>query len=142
MHIEVPSYAKTDIILRRQAYTAITTNKIKIPKWVSWHLTREHTFGPQRRLSNFIVDEQVPAPRAEIVDYKDSGYDRGHMCPAGDNKWGLNLCEESFVNKHLPSEFKSELWRLERIRNLMQRLGEQIWRYLYCLRTNFIQKRT
>jgi endonuclease G len=95
--IEVPSYAKTDIILRRQAYTANYDKQNKIPKWVSWHLTREHTFGPQRRLSNFIVDEQVPAPRAEIVDYKDSGYDRGHMCPAGDNKWGFEPMRESFL---------------------------------------------
>lgn len=95
--LEVPLYEKNDIILRRLAYTANYDQHNKIPKWVAWHLTSEHTFGPQKRLSNFIVDEQVPAPRAEIADYKGSGYDRGHMCPAGDNKWAFEPMRESFL---------------------------------------------
>ena len=28
---------------------------------------------------------------------KGSGYDRGHMCPAGDNKWGFKPMKESFL---------------------------------------------
>lgn len=95
-NLEIPAYTDTDIILKRIAYTTSYDKKNKIPKWVAWHLTSEHTSGEQKRLSNFIVDDEVPAPRAELVDYKGSGYDRGHMCPAGDNKWGFKPMKESF----------------------------------------------
>ena len=39
----------------------------------------------------------VPAPRAEDSDYYGSGYDRGHMCPAADNKYSEKAMEESFL---------------------------------------------
>lgn len=94
--LEVPAYSDNDFILKRTAYTTSYDKVNKIPKWVAWHLISDHTNGDQRRLSNFIVDDEVPAPRAELVDYKGSGYDRGHMCPAGDNKWGFEPMKESF----------------------------------------------
>ena len=94
--LEVPAYSDHDIILKRLAYIISYDKTNKIPKWVAWHLTSDHTSGDQRRLSNFIVDDEVPFPRAELVDYKGSGYDRGHMCPAGDNKWGFEPMKESF----------------------------------------------
>lgn len=94
--LEVPAYSDNDFILKRTTYTTSYDKVNKIPKWVAWHLISDHTNGDQRRLSNFIVDDEVPAPRAELVDYKGSGYDRGHMCPAGDNKWGFEPMKESF----------------------------------------------
>lgn len=94
--LEIPAYSDNDFILKRIAYTTSYDKVNKIPKWVAWHLTSDHTNGNQRRLANFIVDDNVPAPRAELVDYKGSGYDRGHMCPAGDNKWGYEPMKESF----------------------------------------------
>lgn len=94
--IEIPAFTQEEIILYRTAYSTSYDKQNKIPKWVAWHLTSDHTVGEQRRLSNFIVDDEVPVPRAELVDYKGSGYDRGHMCPAGDNKWGFQPMLESF----------------------------------------------
>lgn len=94
--LEVPAISSNDLILKRISYITSYDKINKIPKWVAWHLTSEHTNGEQRRLSNFIVDEDVPIPRAELVDYKGSAYDRGHMCPAGDNKWGYEPMKQSF----------------------------------------------
>lgn len=96
LNIEIPKYSSNEVILKRNAYTTSYDCVNKIPKWVAWHLTSDHAAGEQRRLSNFIVDDDVPSPRAELVDYKGSGYDRGHMCPAGDNKWGFEPMRESF----------------------------------------------
>lgn len=83
-------------ILRRASYITSYNNETKIPNWVAWHLTAEQTDGPYKRLSNFHEDEDVPTPRATLTDYRGSGWSRGHMCPAGDNKWNEKAMYDSF----------------------------------------------
>ena len=48
---------------------------------------------------SFIEDLDVPTPRAIYSDIKEGecGYQRGHMCPAGDNKWSYKAQKESFL---------------------------------------------
>ena len=83
-------------IIRKIAYIASYNKDTKTPNWVAWHLTAEHTDGPYKRLSNFHEEEDVPEPRATLQDYRGSGWSRGHMCPAGDNKWNSDAMYESF----------------------------------------------
>ena len=84
-------------ILRRTAYVASYNKETKLPNWVAWHLTADRTTGPAKRSGvDFEADADVPAPRAEDSDYYGSGYDRGHMCPAGDNRWHWRAMQESF----------------------------------------------
>ena len=83
-------------IIRKTSYIVSYNKDTKIPNWVAWHLTAEHTDGPYKRLSNFYEDEDTPLPRATLSDYGGSGWSRGHMCPAGDNKWSETAMYESF----------------------------------------------
>lgn len=83
-------------IIRKSSYIVSYNRDIKIPNWVAWHLTADHTDGPVRRMSNFYEEEQVASPRATLEDYRGSGWSRGHMCPAGDNKWSETAMYESF----------------------------------------------
>ena len=70
----------------------------RVPNWVAWHLTAAHLKGSVKRSdASFHEDEEVPMPRAIDSDYVRSGYDRGHMCPAGDNKWSAKAMDESFL---------------------------------------------
>jgi endonuclease G len=65
---------------------------------VAWHLTDAHTRGRyQRKEEVFAEDASVPSPKATNQDYYNSRYDRGHMCPAGDNKWDKQAMTESFL---------------------------------------------
>ena len=65
---------------------------------VSWQLTRNHLSGPNKRSGlTFEEDQTVPRPRATNFDYYNSGYSRGHMCPAGDNKWDKKALQETFL---------------------------------------------
>lgn len=85
-------------ILKRKGYTTSYNSRTKTPNWVAWHLTKSHTYGSNQRSQEvFAEDESVKAPRATDNDYYNSRYDRGHMCPAGDNKWDRQAMTESFL---------------------------------------------
>ena len=85
-------------ILKRTGYVASYNKTTLLPNWVAWHLTAERTEGSAKRSGvDFAEDTEVPEPRATDWDYYNSGYDRGHMCPAADNKWSKRAMEESFL---------------------------------------------
>ena len=90
-------------ILWRKAYVVSYNCETRQPNWVAWKLTAEHAEGPvERPATAWHEDKEVPQPRAYYQDYKgmsDKGkrWDRGHMCPAGDNKWDTDAMYESFL---------------------------------------------
>lgn len=93
-----PLKDRPEQILKRKGYTVSYNSETKNPNWVAWHLTKSHTYGSfQRRQEMFSEDESVKAPRATNNDYFNSRYDRGHMCPAGDNKWDKEAMTQSFL---------------------------------------------
>ena len=98
--LEIPAgrTGAPSILLFREGYTASYNVETRTPNWVAWHLKAAHTDGPVRRKGiAFHADEEVPEPRADTYDYILSGYDRGHMCPAGDNHWSRKAMEQSFL---------------------------------------------
>lgn len=83
-------------LIEKTSYIVSYNKDTKIANWVAWHLFADHTDGPVRRMSNFYEEESVAYPRATLEDYRGSGWSRGHMCPAGDNKWSAPAMYESF----------------------------------------------
>ena len=66
-----------------------------IPNYVAWELLRSETTGPVPREKKFTQDTEVPScPTPD--DYRNSGFDRGHMCPAGDMKWDRDAMQACF----------------------------------------------
>ena len=90
---------KAGQILYRRGYVVSYNKDTKTPNWVAWHLTAAHTEGDASRpnAGAFHEDIEVPEPRANNEDFKGSGWSRGHMCPAGDNKWDSTAMYESFL---------------------------------------------
>lgn len=100
-------------IINRSSYTVSYNATTRLPNWVMWHLTAEHTDGPLKRMNNFHEDEDCPLPRATLQDYRGSGWSRGHMCPAGDNKWDDKAMYDSFSLVNVcpqNSKLNSGLW--------------------------------
>ena len=98
--MEIPAELKgrPDMLLVRDAYYVSYNKDWRIPNWVAWHLTKAHTYGDNDRTEmEFREDTEVPMPRATDEDYYDSRYDRGHMCPSGDNKWDRRAQIQSFL---------------------------------------------
>lgn len=77
-----------------------------IPNWVSWELTSDETSGEVSRTNKFSADPEIPES-AETWDYNYSGYDRGHMAPAGDMRWNREAMEQTFLMTNICPQVKS-----------------------------------
>lgn len=86
----------SEMILQKTAYIVSYNKDTRLPNWVAWNLTEEHVDGPYKRLGSFYEDEDVPLKRATNEDYRGSKWSRGHMCPAGDNKWDRRAMFDTF----------------------------------------------
>lgn len=96
--LPLPLKGLSEQVLYRKAYILSYNKDYKLPNWVAWHLTADHTNGEVKRPGNaWHEDIEVPEPRANNGDYKGSGWTRGHMCPAGDNKWDADAMYETFL---------------------------------------------
>ncbi len=102
-------------------YTVQYDADFKTPQWVAWSLTAEQAQGTVPREKDFYPDPDVKGAKAYTKDYSNSGYDRGHMAPAGDMKWSASAMKESFYlsnvcpqNRNLNRGDWKELEELER----------------------------
>lgn len=96
--LELPAVGNMGQLLKRVGYTVLYDSNTKLPLWVAWRLTADHADGPYNRNGlKFAEDDEVPEPRATNDDYRGSGFDRGHMCPSGDNKWSEEAQLQSFL---------------------------------------------
>ena len=92
----VPGYSGD--LLCRKGFLLSHDSDRKTPVWVVERMTREQVSGRRhKRSNNFRPDSDLPkGRRAELSDYKGSGYDRGHMAPAANMAWDERAMSESF----------------------------------------------
>lgn len=113
--VEIPRITGnvSEQIINRKAYTVSYNKNTKCPNWVAWYLPAAHADGEWARSNDYREDYDVPAPRATNDDYKGSPWSRGHMCPAGDNKWDSDAMSETFLLSNMcPQDrnLNSGLW--------------------------------
>lgn len=97
--LEIPAPLKgiNETILKRKGYTVSYNRTLNLPNWVAWELNRDKLIERESRTDKFLPDPDLPESEAVTTDdYKGSGWDRGHMCPAADNRWHWRAMQESF----------------------------------------------
>lgn len=69
-----------------EAFAVLHSGTAKTPVFVAQRLNRQTLEeADEKRAMRFFADARLPgSERAELEDYKGSGYSRGHMAPAGD----------------------------------------------------------
>ncbi len=80
-----------------RSYKVLFDQQAKIPVWVKYELTAAETDGPySRKGKNFRSDDSIKILQADNSDYRNSGWSRGHMAPAGDFKWSDEAMWDTF----------------------------------------------
>lgn len=91
-----------ELIIEHDAYIVSFNTTTLCPNYVAWHLTSDRINGTAERLSTFKVDPDLPIQyQVKHADYTNSGYDRGHMCPAADNKCSVEFMTQSFYTSNI-----------------------------------------
>lgn len=83
-------------LIEHQYYTLEYSPEKKQAVWVCYELTPANLNGQAKRKNNFREDELVKEGKSTLNDYKKSGYDRGHLCPAADMKINQEAMDETF----------------------------------------------
>lgn len=83
------------VLIRHKHYSLDFDTLHRQAQWVYYMLTTDYVKGDAKRADNFRPDAAAPHC-AELSDYKGSGYDRGHLCPAADMKISQEAMSETF----------------------------------------------
>lgn len=112
-----PPTSTTNVIINHDYYTLSYHEKYEQAEWVAYELTKEQIVNYNYKRPYFIQDKKVTTGSADWRNYKNSGYDKGHLCPAADREYNKQAYESTFLTSNVSPqnhEFNSGIWnRLE-----------------------------
>ncbi len=107
-----PSSTTGDIV-KHEHFTLSYNEPFEQAEWVAYMLKKEHLTYDDRKRPYFIEDPKVKTKSADWRNYKGSGYDRGHLCPAGDRRFSKQAYNETFYTSNISPqnrEFNAGVW--------------------------------
>ena len=109
----------TNQIITHDGYVLSYSEKDEQAEWVAYEL-KESELNYNRndfKRPFFIEDPKVKTGSADWRNYRKSGYDKGHLCPAGDRKYSMESFNETFYTSNISPQkhdFNEGVWnRLE-----------------------------
>lgn len=103
----------TNQIVHHEGYSLSYNEEHEQAEWVAYELKKEHITSTNFKRPYFEVDNAVGTKSAHWKNYKQSGYDRGHLCPAGDRKYSKAAHDETFLTSNVSPQkhdFNSGIW--------------------------------
>lgn len=104
-------------IVHHQNYSLSYSEPHEQAEWVAYELKASHLSPTHHQRPYFEIDKAIKTGAAHWRNYKNSGYDRGHLCPAGDRRFSKAAHDETFLTSNISPqdhEFNAGVWnRLE-----------------------------
>ena len=103
----------TGEIVNHSFFTLSYNEPYEQAEWVAYVLDKSHLTYDDRKRPYFIEDPFVSSKSADWRNYKGSGYDRGHLVPAGDRRFSLQAYNETFYTSNISPqnrEFNAGIW--------------------------------
>ena len=115
-------------ILERTAYVLCYNESREQADWAAYVLDADKLEKNAKRSNDFRPDFEVTTGSAALEDYQRSGYDRGHLVPAGDMAHSAKAMSETFLLSNMspqPHAFNEGVWNsLEQyVRSLAKKGG-------------------
>lgn len=124
------AYSSEEII-QHKFYTLNYNEEHEVANWVSYELDHKKIQNCVKRSNSFKADPLVSTGSAVASDYKGSGFDRGHLVPAGDMKFASEAMKETFFFSNMtpqPGPFNQGRWgQLEHLMRAWALKYKKIW---------------
>jgi endonuclease G len=124
----IPSSSKNAIVVH-DYFMLSYHERFEQAEWVMYKLEKNHLTYDDRKRPYFIEDPKVKSKSADWRNYKNSGFDRGHLCPAGDRRFSEYAYNETFYTSNISpqrKDFNAGVWnRLEQqVRQWCKKYGD------------------
>lgn len=107
----------TGAVYKHDTYTLSYSEEYEQAEWVAYVLKASDINYINYKRPYFEIDEDIITGAAHWKNYKNSGYNKGHLCPAGDRKRTLEEYESTFLTSNISPQkhnFNAGIWnRLE-----------------------------
>ena len=103
----------TNVVVKHDNYVLSYHEKYEQAEWVAYELKAQVRNSQNFKRPFFIEDSKVKSGSASWRNYKNSGYDKGHLCPAGDMKFSKDAFEETFLTSNISPQkhdFNEGIW--------------------------------
>lgn len=103
----------TGQIVHHEGFSLSYSEAHEQAEWVAYELKKMHLTTTNFKRPYFEVDNAVKTGAASWRNYKNSGFDRGHLCPAADKAYSKSAYDETFLTSNIsPQEhaFNSGIW--------------------------------
>jgi endonuclease G len=110
----LPDAVRGDLSLEKTSLTISYNPEHKQANWVFYPLSRNELRNCVQRDNRFFPDPELnERDSAALEDFRHSGFHRGHLSPAADNKWSAQAMRESFLLSNVspqPPRFNMGIW--------------------------------